>query len=398
MKGLVVFFAAIGVAASARAQIPSEPVTLGGGRVVIGGDVALAAAPEDRGFFNYSDYEQTTLRQFRIGLTGLVRVTDRISFVGELRSENFDRVAPFALYARVRPLPGRRLDIQIGRIPPTFGAFSRRAYAHDNPLVGSPLAYQYLTSLRADTVPGDADELLRMRGRGWLSSFTFGSLEPAHGVPLVSASTWDTGVQVTGGWKILTATAALTNGTASNPRVSDDNAGKQFSARLEATPVIGLVLGGSFARGEFLSRRVRALLPDTAGRRYPQIAHGVDLEYSRGHWMVRGEAVLSEWRIPIPSRGPAPVSLRAAAGSVEGRYTFAPGMYAAARVGHLAFNRITGAALRDEWDAPVTRVEVGGGYYVRRNVVARLALQFNARDGGRVRSARYLTGQLLYWF
>ena len=45
-------------AGSAAAQaIPSEPVTLGGGRVVIGGDVAIGVAPEDEGFFNYSDYE-----------------------------------------------------------------------------------------------------------------------------------------------------------------------------------------------------------------------------------------------------------------------------------------------------------------------------------------------------
>ena len=59
-------------------------------------------------------------------------------------------------------------DIQVGRVPPTFGAFARRTYASDNPLIGYPLAYQYLTSMRADALPANADELLRMRGRGWL--------------------------------------------------------------------------------------------------------------------------------------------------------------------------------------------------------------------------------------
>ena len=54
-------------------------------------------------------------------------------------------------------------------MPPTFGAFARRTYATDNPLIGYPLAYQYLTSLRPDALPANADELLRMRGRGWLS-------------------------------------------------------------------------------------------------------------------------------------------------------------------------------------------------------------------------------------
>ena len=49
--------------------------------------------------------------------------------------------------------------------PLTF-SFARRAYATDNPLIAYPLAYQYLTSLRADALPVNADELLSMRGRG----------------------------------------------------------------------------------------------------------------------------------------------------------------------------------------------------------------------------------------
>src|SRR5688500_11371385 len=248
MRHLAVVFVWLAAAGAAAAQgLPSEPITLGGGRVVLGGDVAVAVAPEDRGFFNYSDYEQTTLRQFRVGLAGLVRLSERVSVHGELRSENFQHVAPFALYARVRPFEHRRLAIQAGRIPPTFGSFSRRTYSSDNPLVGYPLAYQYLTSLRADAAPADADELLRMRGRGWRSSFSVGNEEPHSGVPLVNAFTWDTGVQVAGAWSIFTMAAAVTTGTASSPRVSDDNGGKQVSVRLTAAPVTGLALGASFA-------------------------------------------------------------------------------------------------------------------------------------------------------
>ena len=87
-------------------------------------------APEDKGFFNYSDYEQTTLRQVRFGMTALVRLSDRISVLGELRSENFEYVTPFALYARIRPAAEPPIDIQIGRIPPTFGSS-----LHDEPTV-----------------------------------------------------------------------------------------------------------------------------------------------------------------------------------------------------------------------------------------------------------------------
>ena len=394
------FVAMCALAGNAAAQtVPSEPVTFGGGRVVLGGDVAATVAPQDLGYFNYTDYEQTTFRQFRLGMSALVRVSDRVSVLGELRSANFDYVTPFALYARIRPLPKQRFDIQIGRIPPTFGAFSRRTYSNDNPLIGTPLAYQYLTSLRADSIPVDVDELLRMRGRGWLSAFSVGNAVPYHGVPMVTAFTWDTGVQVSTGWKVLTGAIAVTNGTVANPRVSDDNRGKQLAARISATPIVGLIVGGSYARGEFLNRHVQALRSSAYRSDYDQHAAGIDVEYSRAHWLARAESVLSEWRMPLAaSTGASALPLRALATLVEGRYAFLPGLYGAARVEYLGFNRVASPVRVDEWDAPVTRAEFGGGVYLQRNVVFRMSVQVNRRDGGRVRRANLAAAQILYWF
>lgn len=389
----------LGLAAAAGAQtLPSEPVTFGGGRVVLGGDVAVSFAPRDPGFFNYSDYEHSTLRELRLGVTASVRATDRISFLGEVRSENFDRLSPFALYARIRPFPDRRLDIQIGRIPPTFGTFTRRVYGRDNPLIGYPLAYQYLTSLRADAVPATPDELLRMRARGWLTNFSIGNPAADRGLPLVTAFSWDTGVQVSTGWHAVGVTASITNGTPSNPRVSDDNAGKQVAVRVAVAPVIGLVIGSSFARGQFLSRRVLNAMPAARAGDFVQRAHGVDVEYSRDRWLVRGDAVLSQWQLPLPNEPLTHGALKAIAIAVEGRYTFLPGAYAAARAEHLAFSRIAGTSRIVAWDAPVSRVEVGGGYYLQRNLVARISLQHNTREAGRVRRASLLAAQLLFWF
>jgi len=393
------FAAWLVVAGSAFAQgLPSEPVSIAGGRVVLGGEAAVSVAPPDPGYFNYTDYEHNTLREIRLGLTASVRASSRLAFLGEVRTENFNRVSPFALYARVRPFPARRLDIQIGRIPPTFGAFTRRAYGHDNPLIGYPLAYQYLTSLRADAVPASADELLRMRARGWQPSYSIGNPAPAPGLPLVTAFNWDTGVQVSTGWRAIDVTGAVTNGSASNPRVSDDNAGKQIAVRAAITPVTGLVVGSSFARGQFLSRRVLSIVNSGHDDRFVQRAHGVDLEYSRDHWLVRADAVLSQWRLPEFSSPPTHGTLTAFAGSVEGRYTFLPGAYAAARLEHLTFDRVAGPTLTATWDAPVSRVEVGGGYYLQRNVVARLSYQHNTRSGGRITRDGLMAAQLLYWF
>jgi hypothetical protein len=395
---IAVLLASCCLAGSATAQtLPSEPITFGGGRVVLGGDLGASFGSEDEGFFNYGDYEHSTLREFRIGLTAQVRANRRISVLAEVRAENLNHVSPFALYVRVRPFPSRRFDIQAGRIPPTFGRFSRQAYSRDNPLIGYPLAYQYLTSLRADALPADADELFRMRGRGWLSSFTVGSGTAAPGVPLVTAFRWDTGIQVTTGWKAVEITGAVTNGTLSNPRVSDDNSGKQVATRVVIKPFSGLQVGSSFARGAFVSRTALEALGSIDGDDFVQLAHGLDVEYSRGHWLTRAEAVASEWRVPLMAAGRVE-PLRAVAFGVEGRYAFQPGMYAAARADHLAFNRIDGSTQRLAWDAPVTRVEVGAGYYVQRNVIARVSFQVNRRDGGRIRASELVAGQVLFWF
>lgn len=412
MRRLTLVLAWLGLAAAAPAQtLPSEPVTLAGGRVVLGGDMAASFAPRrlatpgpggtdrdarifDPGFFNYSDYEHSTLRNVRIDLTVAVRATDRISLLGEMRTDNFEHFSPFAIYARVRPMPTRRFDIQIGRIPPTFGAVTRRLYSQDNPLIGYPLAYQYLTSLRTDALPSSVDELLRMRGRGWRSAFSVGDPTPARGVPLVTAFSWDTGIQANAGWRVLTVTAAITNGSPSNPRVSDDNSGKQLALRVSATPATGLILGSSFARGQFLSRRVLDVIARTDASSFVQRAYGADAEYSRDRWLARADAVLSAWDLPATPT----LALRALAVGVEGRLTVVPGLYGAGRAEHLAFNRVAGSSRTIAWEAPVSRLEIGAGYYLQRNLVAKLSVQHNWRDGTRVSHARFIATQLLFWF
>lgn len=383
------------VAAQAAAQgLPSEPIAFGDGRVVLGGDVTATVGPSDPGFFTYGTYEHSTLRDLRMSLSARVRATSRLSLLAEVRSQNLE-VTPFALYARIRPFKNAPLDVQVGRIPPTFGRASRLLYARDNPLIGMPLAYQYLTSVRPDAVPATADELLTMRARGWLAGYSVGNSSLKAGVPVASAFSFDTGVQVTSAWRAVTLSGAVTNGTLSNPRVSDDNDGKQVQARVTVRPAGGLEIGSSFARGAFASRTVTRTFDPPSSDSFVQQAWGLDMEYGRGHWLARAEGIVNEWRIPL---GSATQPLRSAVGSVEGRYAFFPGMYAAARLEHLAFGEVTASSVRLPWDAPVTRLEIGGGYSIRRNIVARGSWQWNQRDGGRIRTASFGAAQLLYWF
>ena len=46
----------------------------------------------------------------------------------------------------------------------------------------------------------------------------------------------------------------------------------------------------------------------------------------------------------------------------------------------------------------MTRVEVGGGVSLQRNLTLRGVVQRNWRDGGRVHDKTYLSAQISYWF
>ena len=136
----------LGLAASVaaptvRAQVlPSEPIQLADGQVVLGGLVAGAvSAPVDGGFFNYTDYRHNALRVLRLSVSASALMGERVALLGEIQTENFDTLRPYAFYARVRPWIDRSIDIQAGRIPPT----SRRRVNDEGHACAIPPVSQY---------------------------------------------------------------------------------------------------------------------------------------------------------------------------------------------------------------------------------------------------------------
>ena len=399
-------------------------------RVAASGEVTVNFGLEDSrdqhtgdraGFFNYTDYKHDALRLFRISLQGMWKPIDQLAFLAEVRSEDVDHVIPYALYVRVRPWPKYNFDVQAGRIPPVFGSFARRAYGPDNPLIGVPLAYQYLTSIRPDAIPANADELLNHRGRGWQTTYTVGDPSEGPGVPIVTAYRWDVGVEAHYARGPFDAAFAVTAGTLSNPRVGDDNDGKQLSGRVGWTPVVGLVLGASAAEGEFLTKELSDLYePVFPGQSYRQRSYGFDAEYSRGYWIVRGEFINTRWNIPAVGQPLIQNPLRATAAYVEGKYRLTPRYFVAARVDRMTFSNITGQnnvvidgnpplligawtpGVPTPWDAPVTRIEYGGGVYLLRNLTTRIVYQRNWRDDPRpvfvAQNKSYVSVQVAFWF
>jgi hypothetical protein len=396
LLGLTLAFAA----ESATAQVlPEEPISLAGGHLVLGGEFTATVAPEDPGFFNYTSYEFSALRNVRIGVSAEVRANDRLQLLGEVRLDQGRLLEAYGLFVRFRPWPARRFDIQGGRIPPTFGAMSRTSYGSSNILIGQPLAYQYLMSIRPDALPATNDDLLRMRGRGWLSTFPVGNVTPAPGLPIVNTSRWDTGVQLHGLAGRFEWTGAVTAGSLSDPRFRDNNTGRQFAGRLVARPTAALALGVSASRGAWLNSNIDdAITGPDAGDRSRQTAFGGDAEFSAGPLLIRGEAIRATWTMPPIATLHLTEPLLATWMLVEGRYKIAPGLYVAMRGDRMDFSRITGERGPDTWEARTWRFETGLGYSLTRNIQVKGSWQRNDRDGGRVRRDSLVALQVLYWF
>jgi len=252
-------------------------------------------------------------------------------------------------------------------------------------------------------VPASANDLLIMRGRGWLSNFPVGNPAQGPGVPLVSAYRWDTGVEASYTGARAELAVAVTAGTLSNPRVNDDNDGRQWSARAAWKPATGAVVGVSGARGAFVNRSiVNAYEAALGAHEYTQQAIGIDGEYSRGYWIIRGEVIRSSWTLPRINRPYINGPLTATGAYVETRYRIGPRLFVGARGDHLTFSTIAGDGLFGSrptpWDSPVGRIEAGGGIYLQRNLTLRGIVQRDWRDAGRVHARTYYSGQISYWF
>lgn len=397
---LLILIGCLAIAGDVRGQaLPSEPISVANGRFVFGAEMFATFGDRDPGFFNYTDYEYGALRNVRVAMSAEARVSRRVQVLAELRLDRGDQLSPYALFIRLRPWPDRRFDVQVGRIPPTFGAFTKTMYAYSNLVIGQPLAYQYLLSLRPDAVPRTSDDLLRMRGRGWLSDFPVGRPTSGPGVPIVNTARFDTGVQVHGVAGPVEWTGAMTTGSLSDPRVGDNNGRPQFSARVVTQLAPGLRIGGSAARGPWLDGALDAQLPEgLRARDFVQAAMAADVEASHGAWLARAEVLRSAWGLPVPGAPAIAEPVVAHALTVEGRYRLRPGVSIAVRADGLWFSELEGSAGAQTWEADQRRVEAALSVAVTRNLLAKGAWQRNQRQGGRVRHDSLFAAQLVYWF
>jgi hypothetical protein len=215
---------------------------------------------------------------------------------------------------------------------------------------------------------------------------------------MVNTSRWDTGVQAHGVSGIVEWTGSVTAGSLSDPRFGDNNQGRQLAGRAVVRPMAAATFGVSAARGAWLDDTLEREVAGPTDDRSEQVAFGVDAEFSRGPFLVRGEAIRSSWAMPESPTLLLDEPLVAFSTLIEGRYKVAPGFYVAARGERLDFSTVRGERGLAEWEAETWRFESGIGYSFTRNILAKVVWQSNHRDGGRVRRDSLFAGQVLYWF
>ena len=292
----------------------------------------------------------------------------------KLRSEDLEHPSVYAAYARMQALAELAdSTIQVGRIPPTFGAFSRRAYSDRQSGHRLPARLSVPDVAAHRRRAGDRRRSAADAGAGLAIELPGRSRRRRRpGVPLVSGFRWDTGVQV--GWKggPVEVAGAVTNGTLSNPRV----VGRQRrQAGVRAASASRRRSGSSSAppgrSGAWLARE-RAGRPtrptqQALRRRRRILARSLD--------RPRRDGLEPLGRCRCRSRRRTRKRVDALGRWIEGRYRITPRIFVAGRADRLGFSdasrqrrRCRAAAVGCAGDA-ASKPAVG--YYLQRNLVVR---------------------------
>ena len=259
---------------------------------------------------------------------------------------------------------------------PARGTFAPRTYSNENPLIGTPLMYQYHTTLLWFEVVPNADALLATSGSGQVGVDYFGFPE-GRGMALVDDSYWDVGATLVGSSRPLEYALGVTAGTPGWGSTSqEENSGKSLLARLGLAPLPALRLGVSGAYGPYLVEPLNPQLPPgRVAEDYHQKLAMADVELVAGHWEARAEGAHNVWETPTVG------DLTVRSGYVELKYSLSSGAFVAGRWDAMRFGEIADSSGAPRpWDSDLSRLETGAGYRFSREALAKIVYQRTSYD------------------
>jgi len=319
-----------------------------------------------------SPYDPYGLRLFVDG-----NVNERVDFFGQVVLR--DGATPYVdgAYVLFTPFLGYDTHLLAGKIPWPIGTYGPRTYSNKNPLIATPLMYQYHTTLTWWEIPPSADVLIANSGAGQYSIDYFG-YPMGMGMPVVDDSYWDVGVTAMGSEGPVEYSMGITAGTPGwgNTR-EDENSGKTLMGRIGLAPTPGLRFGVSGALGPYLVEGLNEqLAPGRNVNEFYQRLGMVDVEFATGHLELRGEGAWNTWQTPTVG------DLDVTTGYVEMKYSLPFGAFAAGRLDGMRFSEIEDSTgVKHPWDSNIARWELGAGYRIDRNILAKLVYQHTTMEG-----------------
>lgn len=274
-------------------------------------------------------------------------------------------------WARAALVEASALDLTLGKFAAPLGNFIPRHAAMQNPLATAPLPYDQVTTFMklADTTAA----VLARRDRPDVKDWRVPIYREVYGV----------GGMLSGQAGPLAWAVALMN-SAPATWAHDWNLHEgDFdppNAYLHASWAVGptTTLGASWSRGPYSREDDDGVPPGREAGDFPQTLAGVDIQWSSGDWDVFAELIWTRFEAPNVE------DLELWAGYVEAKLTVAPGLFVAARLARMSFGEIEDPAGESKrWDRTSSRAELGGGWYLTRNMLLKATLQLNYQAGGR---------------
>jgi len=145
------------------------------------------------------------------------------------------------------------------------------------------------------------------------------------------------------------------------------------------TPMTGLTIGAAYSWGAYLDEPDQPPPRDVNVNTYQQKSAEIDIEFSRGHLVMNGQAVYNTWPVPLETRDE---NLSVFGYYLEGRYTILPGLYLALRSSGLRFADAHLEGINQPWDYDVTEWECAAGYFIDRDILLKLVRGETRTRGG----------------
>jgi hypothetical protein len=315
-------------------------------------------------FRGFSSFHTMRTRLFFDGM-----VDDNTAFFAQVLI-NLNTFQLYGAYARFSNLAENYLNAQVGLVPIPIGSFGPRTYSDKNPLIGTPLLYNYHTAL----------EPSRLGEMGTIAELNDAKTDRSYyGVPLIYDACWSSGAEFYGMAGKFEYSLGLLFGSVSKPTIDQSRDLPQFTTHLVYSFQPGLKFGISAYTGPYLVNSdlneyaVTSSNPDAND--YFNTGVGYEFYFAKRLLEFYSEAYAVSWEYPgLPD-------LHALAGYIEAKYKIAARWYTAGRFDVFEPGDIeVSPGLSEKWDYPVKRYEVGVGYKPSRSVTVKFVTQINKFD------------------